>query len=410
MNNFNIDSVLPWFPNGLSGKLLKRGHIRKNWKERFFVLISNEKTLKYYSDSNMMKLKGEVKLFSPNETIVELISDINFENNKNVFSIRNSNYILYVSASSALFAEYWIRAIQETIHNGFPCIYQPEIWRNSFYPCVEMKCYFNLFNFDDITNNNTSTKSPRRDTKHDDLFMNCNIESTKIDSFISLHDLSIPPCIVFVKPTGHNRKIQSSDIVDIKAAKVTKHSKDNHKQALTQVSSSLYTLVMFDPDLASSQVDKADNKTIKNGFLCWLHVNIEHKPKSANEIDFNLASSVSKEEMNDMKTFCYSNGCDIVPYNSPCPVFGMKWHRIFILLFRQSTLYDDAQINLFKGYFRTRFQFNLQLLVSILKLGDNKVNPSAICRYYCKWENIPVDHNDLSYKIGNIDNVYRLMY
>ncbi|KAJ0394382.1 hypothetical protein P43SY_007043 [Pythium insidiosum] len=51
------------FLDSMRGWLWKRGHVRKNWKRRYFVL--EKSVLRYYTDEGASRLKGEVLLFHP---------------------------------------------------------------------------------------------------------------------------------------------------------------------------------------------------------------------------------------------------------------------------------------------------------------------------------------------------------
>ncbi|GLE03391.1 hypothetical protein PINS_up012293 [Pythium insidiosum] len=55
------------FLDSMRGWLWKRGHVRKNWKRRYFVL--DKSVLRYYTDESATRLKGEVLLFHPSARV-----------------------------------------------------------------------------------------------------------------------------------------------------------------------------------------------------------------------------------------------------------------------------------------------------------------------------------------------------
>ncbi len=55
--SFNLKSR---FGTQLEGSFFKKGHVFKNWRQRFFVLDMVEKTLNYYSDEEKVSNKGKL--------------------------------------------------------------------------------------------------------------------------------------------------------------------------------------------------------------------------------------------------------------------------------------------------------------------------------------------------------------
>ncbi|ETV75848.1 hypothetical protein, variant [Aphanomyces astaci] len=104
-----------------TGWLYKLGHVRKNWKRRFFVLDGS--VLQYFTDdvdattpkSKTHKLKGEVLLFHKDTTVHYV--DIHLTGRDYTFAVETSggDYSLVLQAASLDEREDWIFAIEEAI-------------------------------------------------------------------------------------------------------------------------------------------------------------------------------------------------------------------------------------------------------------------------------------------------------
>jgi hypothetical protein len=100
------------FLDSMSGWLKKMGHVRKNWKKRFFVL--EKSILRYFTDENQTKLKGEVLLFHP-ATKVHYV-DIHVSEKENTFMIKvGEQYHLLLEASSLVERENWMYCIEDAL-------------------------------------------------------------------------------------------------------------------------------------------------------------------------------------------------------------------------------------------------------------------------------------------------------
>lgn len=103
---------------------MKEGHdIFKSWQDRYFVLDSETKTIKYYTEGQKLTLKGEYEL-SPNSTVESSNLD---RTHPNLFCVTGksakgeSRSELYISASSAALKNNWISAIRKAI-KGEPLV------------------------------------------------------------------------------------------------------------------------------------------------------------------------------------------------------------------------------------------------------------------------------------------------
>ncbi|KAF0683169.1 Aste57867_24762 [Aphanomyces stellatus] len=102
-----------------SGWLFKLGHVRKNWKRRYFVLDGS--VLRYFSEdidsvthkSKTHKLKGEVLLFHKDTTVHYV--DIHLSGRDFTFAIEAGEYSLLLQANSLDDREDWIYAIEDAI-------------------------------------------------------------------------------------------------------------------------------------------------------------------------------------------------------------------------------------------------------------------------------------------------------
>ncbi|GMF36409.1 unnamed protein product [Phytophthora fragariaefolia] len=101
------------FLDSMSGWLRKRGHVRKNWKARYFVL--EKSVLRYYTDSTCSKLKGEVLLFHP-QTRVHYV-DVHIAGGRDAsFAIQvGSDYTLLLQAAQLRDRENWMYCIEDAL-------------------------------------------------------------------------------------------------------------------------------------------------------------------------------------------------------------------------------------------------------------------------------------------------------
>ncbi|TDH69622.1 hypothetical protein CCR75_009124 [Bremia lactucae] len=109
------------FLDSMSGWLRKRGHVRKNWKERYFVL--EKSVLRYYTDSCCTKLKGEVLLFHPHARVHYV--DVHVAGGRDAsFAIQiGPEYTLLLQAPQLRDRENWMYCIEDAL-----------LCRNSYHP------------------------------------------------------------------------------------------------------------------------------------------------------------------------------------------------------------------------------------------------------------------------------------
>ncbi|XP_034535178.1 switch-associated protein 70 [Notolabrus celidotus] len=91
------------------GYMIKKGHKRKNWTERWFVLRPN--SLSYYICEDLVEQKGEISL--DQNCCVESLPDK--EGKKCLFIIKCSDKSFEISASDKKKKQEWIQAIQTCI-------------------------------------------------------------------------------------------------------------------------------------------------------------------------------------------------------------------------------------------------------------------------------------------------------
>ncbi|XP_053173291.1 switch-associated protein 70 [Scomber japonicus] len=91
------------------GYMMKKGHMRKNWNERWFVLKPN--SLSYYACEDLVELKGVISL--DQNCCVESLLDK--EGKKCLFIIKCSDKSFEISASDKKKKQEWIQAIQTCI-------------------------------------------------------------------------------------------------------------------------------------------------------------------------------------------------------------------------------------------------------------------------------------------------------
>ncbi|CAH0475460.1 unnamed protein product [Peronospora belbahrii] len=101
------------FLDSMSGWLRKRGHVRKNWKARYFVL--EKSVLRYYADSSCTKLKGEVLLFHP-QTRVHYV-DVHVAGGRDAsFAVQvGPEYTLLLQAAQLRDRENWMYCIEDAL-------------------------------------------------------------------------------------------------------------------------------------------------------------------------------------------------------------------------------------------------------------------------------------------------------
>jgi hypothetical protein len=106
------------------GWLMKEGHdFFKSWQDRYFVLDSETRTIKYYTEGQKLNLKGEYQL-----TATSTVESSNADRtHPNLFCVTGksikgeSRSELYISASSAALKNNWISAIRKAI-KGEPLV------------------------------------------------------------------------------------------------------------------------------------------------------------------------------------------------------------------------------------------------------------------------------------------------
>lgn len=101
------------FLDSMRGWLRKLGHVRKNWKSRYFVL--DKSVLRYYADESLARLKGEVLLFHP-ATRVHYV-DIHLSGGKDgSFAIHvGKDYALLLQAEQLSDRENWMYCIEDAL-------------------------------------------------------------------------------------------------------------------------------------------------------------------------------------------------------------------------------------------------------------------------------------------------------
>lgn len=92
------------------GYMMKKGHRRKNWTERWFVLKPN--IISYYVSEDLKDKKGDILL--DENCCVESLPDR--DGKKCLFLIKCFDKTFEISASDKKKKQEWIQAIQSTIH------------------------------------------------------------------------------------------------------------------------------------------------------------------------------------------------------------------------------------------------------------------------------------------------------
>uniref|UniRef100_H3D898 Switch-associated protein 70 n=1 Tax=Tetraodon nigroviridis TaxID=99883 RepID=H3D898_TETNG len=92
------------------GYMMKKGHRRKNWNERWFVLRPD--SMSYYVSEDLAEWKGDI--FLDESSIVEPLQDK--EGKKCLFIIRSSQKSFEISVSDKKKKQEWIQAIQTCLN------------------------------------------------------------------------------------------------------------------------------------------------------------------------------------------------------------------------------------------------------------------------------------------------------
>lgn len=119
------------YPIGREGKIWKRGHFVKNWKQRHFVLKNN--VLKYFIDESKTSLKGSFVISE--SCTVEMLNE-GWEGHHNNLAIRNGTAELFLSADNTSEQISWYAAIRDAIMNSLPEVLEPELG----WPKFRTKC------------------------------------------------------------------------------------------------------------------------------------------------------------------------------------------------------------------------------------------------------------------------------
>ncbi|TYZ59364.1 hypothetical protein PybrP1_002917 [[Pythium] brassicae (nom. inval.)] len=101
------------FLDARSGWLRKRGHVRKNWKARYFVL--ERSVLRYYADASLARLKGEVLLFHPAARVHYV--DVHLSGGRDcAFAVHvGRDYALLLQAAHLSERESWIYCLEDAL-------------------------------------------------------------------------------------------------------------------------------------------------------------------------------------------------------------------------------------------------------------------------------------------------------
>ncbi len=97
------------------GEMLKQGHVRKNWKRRFFALNISDRAVRYYVDKSMAKKKGEFSVayatIDPVEVSSKRASDS--DNALRVTTAKGGKKFVLECSNTAERDE-WVRILRET--------------------------------------------------------------------------------------------------------------------------------------------------------------------------------------------------------------------------------------------------------------------------------------------------------
>ena len=95
-----------------TGLLYKRGHVRKNWRRRFFALSGS--SLRYY-DKEGGKLKGEVDLSDENVLVRTPVSKRASDATHFQFEVCHSSTSLICAADDPVTMNSWVQAINKAV-------------------------------------------------------------------------------------------------------------------------------------------------------------------------------------------------------------------------------------------------------------------------------------------------------
>ncbi|CEG48905.1 hypothetical protein L916_14948 [Plasmopara halstedii] len=167
------------FLDSMSGWLRKRGHVCKNWKDRYFVL--HKSVLRYYSDACCTKLKGEVLLFHP-QTCVHYV-DVHVTGGRDAsFAIQvGSEYTLLLQAERLSDRENWMYCIEDALlcrdsyqnqqvaDGGIPFDLRESVAKRRLLSAESMALNGNSFRdyFDGINHAHRATRASSNDTSSD---------------------------------------------------------------------------------------------------------------------------------------------------------------------------------------------------------------------------------------------------
>lgn len=200
-----------------------------------------------------------------------------FENHSHVFILKakqNGDFVThYLSANNDKTMRQWMQAIEETIHDGFPLVNQPELWPHSFYSNTFVICTFD--------------------------HLDGNLTRKPCDQIVTLSELRRPPLVSFL----------------VKSPTRSLSKPEELKTSSSQKSRDYYSIVMIDVNLPPS------------GYLCWLIMNIKDEDMYTGNEDIALTSAW-------LTNIYKSIGSEIVPYASPAPIYG-NTHQIYFVVMHQ---------------------------------------------------------------------------
>eukprot|EP00048_Salpingoeca_helianthica_P002336 m.56559 g.56559 ORF g.56559 m.56559 type:complete len:211 (-) comp12041_c0_seq1:20-652(-) len=106
------DTSLPF----KGGWLFKKGAVRRNWKERYFVLGGG--ALRYYTNEKCKKLLGEIDLSTATSVYKEYVTEGSEQ--RFMFSIDTPSRTYFLAATSIGDLDVWLRLLSRcnlTVHN-----------------------------------------------------------------------------------------------------------------------------------------------------------------------------------------------------------------------------------------------------------------------------------------------------
>ncbi|XP_043191001.1 tyrosine-protein kinase Btk29A-like isoform X2 [Amphibalanus amphitrite] len=120
--------------------MVKRSQNKKrfgpvNYKDRWFVLTSTVLTYHDGDPERKGREKGRVELSAVR--VVEPLSEYALDSRPHSFQLGYGEYTLYVSASSEIERDEWLRALRELcrVNSGLLPRYHPSIWQNGRWQC-----------------------------------------------------------------------------------------------------------------------------------------------------------------------------------------------------------------------------------------------------------------------------------